>query len=123
MAKPITRKVRFYRADFHGVSNGSTTLLRDPSVVFAQISALPFGGNGISRSLPAGDGDDFLMFVDSLGEVVRGRIGRARRALLPDVEENGNLGPVPVPPRAGLFEATHFVLFARSGIVGIVPEG
>src|SRR2546426_2661764 len=58
--------------------------------------------------------------VDRLGQVpYHLRLATVRRGDLPRLEQDGQLGPLPIPANSGLAEETYFAFFA-DGIVGVL---
>lgn len=121
----ILRKIHFYDARFTVQDeNGNQTRLGDPSALFRHIRTLVFRGattgSGASR-YSALAGGNFIAMIEAQAtpEGVRGIIGTVRRNALPDVEALGRLQALNLPANAGLFEATHFVLFLPDRILGM----
>jgi len=125
MAGNVYRKVQFFRLGMQVLDVESNTL-RPVQVqegiareIFSSINGLPFTlGDYNSRYLPY-DGNDLAMFVDEIGPTIDGRMAIVRRALLPDVEQQGVLAPLTIPTEAGLAEVTHFVYYPQQKVIGI----
>lgn len=123
--RTIPRKIHFYEARFSIEQQaGAMVEISDPRSIFAHVRALNFTGVVLgapaSRYLETFGGN--LLAILSAQEIapgIRGTIGTIRRNALPDVERSGRLRALSLPPNAGLFEATHFVLFLPQRILGM----
>ena len=121
----VERKIQFYRAQLRGEDEGGDPVeVEDPSALFQTVADLPFLTPGPetprTRYLQLADGNFVAVTTVSVNRgQVRGVIGTSRRTAQPDVETLGNLRPLNLPRDAGLFEATHFILFVHDRVLGM----
>ncbi|WP_321430506.1 hypothetical protein [uncultured Methanolobus sp.] len=111
MSKEITKKIYFYRLIMK-----MDGIIVSASDVFAEIDKLSF--NNGDRYYNLENGNKWAMYVDSHQSPIRARMGTRRENELPEIECDGNLTPLNIPPKSGLYEPTHFTLFPNN-VVGV----
>lgn len=115
MAKTITRGIYFYRAVPVRTASGRPGPF-EPAAAFRALSALKFEDG--TRYQKLADGTELCCWPDHGQAPQCGRLARIRHDDFPQVEELGQLSPVPIPGNAGLAEQTHFVFFPNN-VVGV----
>ena len=117
MRRETTRKVYFYRS-FNGLTPAGRALDFNSEPTIKLVQDLPFEEGGNYQA--AGGGEFTCCWVDRTEWTpYRLRLGKVRRNDLPQVEEHGDLSPLPIPPNSGLAEQTH-VCFFPDNIVGFL---
>jgi len=111
-SKTITRKIRFYRANL-GLQRSKLPVVFDHAKAFTTIAALPWTATG--RYLES-QGEALCCWADKR-QPQRVILGLVRRRDFPQLEKNGNLTPLSMPPGGGLAEQTHIVFFPKN-IIG-----
>jgi len=110
MPETIERKIYFYKIEMK--NNGQ---IIQPEPIFSAINQMPFDENG--RYLKLSNGNILSMYVDSATLPLKVRIGTIRKKGLPMMEIHRQTSPLTIPPDAGLYEPTHFIVFPNN-IVG-----
>lgn len=88
--------------------------------VIKQISNLKFAGNAKqSRFLYLANDDVIFLQAEVLGSNIHGKFALSRRSALPELEEQGVLKKLDIPPNSGLAEVTHFIYFSKRGVLGV----
>lgn len=85
-----------------------------PNSIFSYINSLPFTDEG--RYLPLGDGNSRSMYVRNTDLPLKAIIGNKRLTGLPSMDLNGDISPLPIPKKAGLYEPMHFMIFPKNVI-------
>ncbi|WP_406657525.1 hypothetical protein V7O62_02925 [Methanolobus sp. ZRKC2] len=111
MSKEIIKKIYFYRLLME--MDGEFVNASD---AFSEINEIPFDND--ERYYELKNGNKWAMYVDSCENPIRARMGTRRENELPEVECAGNLTPLDIPPKSGLYEPTHFTLFSDN-VVGV----
>lgn len=104
----VERRIFFYRVDC-GTDDGGQPNAYDAAACLQQINALPW--NTVGRCMPVDEGY-VSCWIDNHGTSQRFRLGRIRRAGLPQVENGGGrLTALAIPDSSGLAEITHMMSF------------
>lgn len=113
-ARPIDRKIYFYRANV-GDDEAGRPLPFDPTAVLRHIDGLPFSVEG--RYYLAADTSETVCLVNRIAAPQRITLASVRRSGLPQREEGGRFSPLGIPPTSGIVEPIHIVFFPDN-IVG-----
>jgi len=109
------RTIRFYRVDA-GQDQGGNSIPFDPAPPLRFLAGRRAAGDFY---LERRDGRVLCAWFDSMTPPQRVRLANIRRNELPEVEEGGNLGPLPIRDTSGLAEHVHLRFFERN-VVGAV---
>lgn len=113
MSDILERKIHFHVLTCR---RGSSSV--DMKRILERIDKLEFKEGRGGRYFPKSDGNLWTLFVDSLDNPNKARLGTIRRNALPLIEGKGKTSPLKLPSDSqGLFEPSHFVVFPN-GIVG-----
>lgn len=124
MSKEIERKIHFFYMRAYELKVGSNEMNRhsDPADIITQISGLPFAGAATQsrfRRLQSGD-VNFIELANNQGPgIIRGKFALSRRSALPELEQQGVLTQLNIPPNSGLAELTHFVYYPTTDVLGV----
>jgi hypothetical protein len=110
----IARSIHFFRTSVGRDSAGRAIPL-DAAAALGEISELTWQSG--DRYLDCGDGTHLACWVDRANLPARARFANVRRIGLPQIEEGGELGTLPLTDRQGVSDAIH-VAFYDAGIVG-----
>lgn len=112
----VERRIFFYRIDC-GTGDGGRPNIYDVAACVRQINALPW--NTMGRYMPIDEGY-VSCWIDNHRTSQCFRLGRIRRAGLPQVENGGGtLTALAIPDSSGLAEITHMMFFPAN-ILGAV---
>lgn len=109
--RTVERKIYFYRIDLGTENDGAPVSFRlGPALNI--LDGLPFTEQGRYLQLPGGNA--LSCWVDSTRSPQRMRLATIRRTGLPHLEEGGELSPLQISERTGLYEPIHIVFFPRN---------
>jgi hypothetical protein len=106
--RTVERKIYFYRIDVGIADDGAPVPFRAEAAL-QQIDSLDFTTEG--RYLELRGGDALCSWVDRTQQPQRLRLATIRRTGLPHLEEAGELSPLEISERTGLYEPIHIVFF------------
>ncbi|MED0673758.1 hypothetical protein P4S95_26725 [Aneurinibacillus aneurinilyticus] len=121
----ITRKIHFFKMEMFQaqVSSSFFTKHSDPISVIEYIQNLQFMNNKPrSRYMYFPNNDVCFLEVDNIDAAkgrIMGKMALSRRSALPELEQQGTLTSLNIPPNSGLAELTHFVYYPNKDIIGI----
>lgn len=108
-ADSVERSIYFYK-----VRNGSGDVEFDHRAILRDVEALPYTGRRRERYLVEEGGDELCAWIDDPSKM---RFGRTRHHGLPQVEQQMQLTPIPIPSSAGINDVIHVMFFAND-VVG-----
>lgn len=111
MPDTIKRTILFY---YLKISNGNEQI--NPISHISRIGHLPLSDDG--RYYKMKDGKKLRFDLKNESYPIKLILGYTRKTDFPLVDNEGNIEPLSLPEKAGLFDPTHFVLF-HNGIIGI----
>lgn len=109
--RTVERKIYFYRIDLGMEDDGTPTPFR-PTTALNTLNTLDFTEQG--RYLQLSGGNALSCWVDSTRSPQRMRLATIRRTGLPHLEEGGELSPLEISERTGLYEPIHIVFFPKN---------
>jgi hypothetical protein len=109
--RTVERKIYFYRIDL-GMDDDGTPVPFRPAPALNILDGLDFSEQGRYLQLPGGNA--LSCWVDSTRAPQRMRLATIRRTGLPHLEEGGELSPLEISERTGLYEPIHIVFFPRN---------
>lgn len=121
-APTVERRIVFYKVDA-GLDEDGVPLAVDLNPALRRVDGLPF--SDVGRYL-VGDNDvATCCWVDVIGPRSRVRLANVRRQGLPQLEETGTLGPLPIRPEQGIAEQAYIVLFPEEmhGVPVLIAGG
>lgn len=121
----ITRKIHFFKIEMFEAQVSSSLFAKhsDPAKVMEYIQSLQFMDNKPrSRYMYLPNNDVCFLELDSIDAKkgrIMGKMALSRRSALPELEQQGTLTSLNIPPNSGLAELTHFVYYPSKDIIGI----
>lgn len=110
MSTSVERTINFYKIELKLEDQNV-----DVSRVFRFLSTLPYTQNG--KYLQVAGENYRSIYINSLENPIRAKLGTKRRDQLPTIEIEGSESNLDIPDGAGLLEAMHFVIFSEN-IIG-----